>query len=438
MVFCLAIAALCGCVTWVLVQPSPPVGVDIKGQNRVLADGASDADAPADAANAGDDETNDGSGDATNLVSLVETRGRTMGTTYSVLLFDPPANLDDDWRFAVDAELRRVNDEMSTYLKSSQISQFNRSRETDWFAVSPGFAANVQLALRVSRATEGRFDVTIGPLIDAWGFGSADPDQGRDGNPGPTDQQLEALRARCGYQHLQVRMDPPAIRKDVPDLELNLSALAKGHGVDRIMNLLRSMSIENAFVEIGGEVRAIGDKGGQSWKVGIERPPVDAQQRELQLALPIRDVAIATSGDYRNFFQSQGQRYSHFIDPQTGRPSTRSIASVSVAAGDCMTADAWATAFELVGVSRAMQLAREMQMDVFLIERAGENDGELVSPDDTANQVDSGTSPHFNISGTGGFLIQYQKSLRNAADGDDASVQGATMEAGSSDDVDEG
>ncbi|WDQ15857.1 FAD:protein FMN transferase [Rhodopirellula sp. P2] len=298
-------------------------------------------------------------------------RGATMGTTYMVKVHSPPETPDWDAETAtaIERELRSVNDQMSTYLKSSELSQFNASESMDWFDVSAETAEVVAAALELSEKTDGAFDVTVGPLVDRWSFGA-----GERKNDVPSQAELGELKQNIGYQHLQSRLDPPALKKDIAELQVDLSSIAKGHGVDRIVELLAGRGAENVFVEVGGEVRVAGDKSGDSWKVGIQRPDTGGQ--ELLVAHKIRDAAMATSGDYRNFFEVDDQRYSHTIDPRTGRPVTNGVASVSVITDTCMLADGWATALNVVGAEDAMRLARENDLSVLVVQRF--NDG-LVS-----------------------------------------------------------
>ena len=308
---------------------------------------------------------------------LLTFRGRTMGTTYMVKVYGEPwaggepnsAADRQGWAsetaFAIERELRSVNDQMSTYLDESEISRFNATESTDWWNVSPETAEVVAFALDVSERTGGAFDVTIGPLVDRWSFGAGE--RRRDV---PSDSELEKLRDRTGYQHLSVRQDPPALRKDVPSLRVDLSAIAKGHGVDRVVDVLMARGADNVFVEIGGEVRVVGDKAGQPWKVGIQRP--DVQGSEVLVAQTLRDEAMATSGDYRNFFEVDGVRYSHTIDPSTGRPVRHKMASASVIAATGMAADAWATAFVVLGPERSRRIADREGLSTLLVERTDE------------------------------------------------------------------
>ncbi|MEM9646313.1 MAG: FAD:protein FMN transferase [Planctomycetota bacterium] len=297
--------------------------------------------------------------------NLLVFRGQTMGTTYMAKVA-PPHDLPDDFAAEIDAELRRVNDQMSTYLKSSEITRFNQSTSTDWFSVSPDTAKVVGFAQRVSESTNGAFDITVGPLVDAWSFGP-----GKRKRTIPDDALLTGLWSRMGYEKLSVRQTPPGLRKSVPDLRIDLSAIAKGHGVDRVVDLLDRFGAQHVFVEIGGEVRTKGSKAGQPWRVGIQSPDAAAQQ--LAIAHTMADQAIATSGDYRNYFTIDGVRYSHTIDPNTGRPVVHDVASVSVIAEDCMTADAWATAINVLGHPRGIEVASENQLSVLTFRRVHED-----------------------------------------------------------------
>lgn len=301
---------------------------------------------------------------------MLELVGRTMGTTYSVKIFDPPAGKlksTAEVQLDVDALLRRVNDQMSTYLQSSEISRFNASDSTDWFQVSPETAFVVDFAQQVASKTGGAFDVTIAPLVNAWSFGSAPRTETI-----PPPELLDELKQTIGYDKLSVRTDPPALRKSVPELQVDLSAIAKGHAVDQVVTLLNEAGAENVFVEIGGEVRTSGDKAGQWWKVGIQLPDGALNQSMIAHSMNTgqgNDQAMATSGDYRNYFEVDGVQYSHTIDPRTAMPIDHGTASVSVVAGSCMEADAWATAINVLGPQAGMETARREGLSVLLVSR---------------------------------------------------------------------
>ncbi len=212
-----------------------------------------------------------------------------------------------------------------------------------------------------ARHVDGVFDVTVGPLVNLWGFG---PQRGLDRIPEP--QALAAARERVDYRLLALRDDPPALRKARPDLTIDLSAIAKGYGVDEIAGLLESVEVTDYLVDIGGELRARGvNDQGEVWRIGIEQPRADGRQVERIIGL--RDTAMATSGDYRNFFEIDGRRYSHIIDPRTGWPVAHRLASVSVLHPSAMTADGWATGLLALGPESALALADREQLAVLLI-----------------------------------------------------------------------
>lgn len=297
--------------------------------------------------------------------SILETRGQTMGTSYMVKIFDPPNDLATDWRELVDAELRSVNDQMSTYLESSELSRFNRSDSIDWIEVSPETASVVAKSLEIFELSGGTFEMTIAPLVNAWSFGP-----GKRNHSPPDDAAIASSLENIGSAGITVQSDPPAIRKSNPKLTIDLSAIAKGHGVDRVVGVVNRLGAKNVFVEIGGEVRVTGDKAGKSWMVGIQMPDVAGDV--VAVAYPIAEKSIATSGDYRNFFEHEGIRYSHTIDPRTGRPVKHDLASVSVIADDCMTADGWATALNVLGTDEGFKLAEKLGLDALLISRVAD------------------------------------------------------------------
>ncbi len=287
--------------------------------------------------------------------------GRTMGTTYVVKYMPttggPTLAAVEQ---AVDAELVEVNAQMSTYIASSELSQFNNSSSTDWIEVSSDLVDIVELACELSAKTDGAFDVTVGPLVDLWGFG---PSRSRDSVP--TDKEISDALKRCGVQHLATRSSPPAIKKAIPNLRVDLSAIAKGHGVDRVASELERLGIQSYFIEIGGEIRAAGAKGPDSpWRAGVEKPTEEG--RELLSAVDLRDEALATSGNYRNFYEADGQKYWHTIDPRTGRPAQAVVLQASIKAKTCAEADAIATAMMVLG-KEGLQLANTNNWDAMLV-----------------------------------------------------------------------
>jgi len=296
--------------------------------------------------------------------AVLALNGSTMGTTYSVQVVDPPPGLDlDGLRQRIDAELDEVNAEMSTYRPDSELSRFNAAAATDWMPVSPGLAATVAEAKRIGAASGGALDVTVGPLVNLWGFG---PDLSKDDVPKP--EAIAAALNRIGLDKLQVRLDPPALRKAQPDLYVDLSSIAKGHGVDRVAAVIEAAGIDDYLVEIGGELYGRGvNARGESWRIAVERP--QSVGRRVLRVVPLRDFGMATSGDYRNFFELDGVRYSHAIDPGTGWPVRHDLASVTVLADTCREADGWATGLLVLGPKRGPALARSLDLAALFIER---------------------------------------------------------------------
>ncbi|MGD2088623.1 MAG: FAD:protein FMN transferase [Candidatus Aminicenantes bacterium] len=303
--------------------------------------------------------------------NLIEIHGSTMGTTYMVKIVKP-----GDEKFAsrheltkkvtVDVEnlLKKVNDQMSTWIEDSEISRFNRYTGPQWFEVSSGTALVIAEALRVSKESGGAFDITVGPLINLWGFG---PDGTVKRIPG--EEEIKRVMEEIGYQKLSVRLSSPAIKKEEPGIYCDLSAIAKGFGVDQVAAYLDSRGFFHYLVEVGGEVRAKGlNHNNQIWRVAVASP--DPQSGSpYQKIIRLKDASMATSGDYFNYFEKDGVRYSHTIDPTTGKPITHKLASVTVIHESCMTADAMATAINVLGPGKGYQLAIKENLAVFMIIR---------------------------------------------------------------------
>lgn len=309
---------------------------------------------------------------AAPIQSIQMLSGRTMGTTYTIKVA-PKGNIPSLVKIAnvVEQELARVNLQMSTYLPESELSRFNLSDTTDWFEVSTDTAAVVQLANEISTASNGAFDVTVGPLVDLWGFGA----KGATDSP-PSAEEVKEVMTNVGFHKLEVRMEPPALRKKVAGLQVDLSAIAKGHGVDRVAKRLAAIGVNDFFIEIGGEVRTSGTKlDGQLWRVGIEEAvselPTD-ESRAVYQVLALSNQSLATSGNYRNYFEAQGKRYAHTLNPRTGVPAEVEIASASVVAESCALADGVATSMMCVGYEDGLQLAEQNDWAVLLMIRSGD------------------------------------------------------------------
>jgi len=239
--------------------------------------------------------------------------------------------------------------------------------------VSPRFAEVLEAALAIGAASGGAYDVTVAPLVDLWGFGAEGP---RDGIPDPA--ALAATRARVGQEKLD--WDPGSRWLDKrAAIALNFSSIAKGYAVDRVAAILEAAGFADYLVEIGGEMRVAGlSPRGDAWRVAVERP--EAGTRAVARGIELSDRAIATSGDYRNFFTVDGERYSHLIDPRSGAPVTHDVVSVTVVDESCMVADGWATALAVLGREAALEVAAKAGLAVYLLAREGEGFEEYSSP----------------------------------------------------------
>jgi thiamine biosynthesis lipoprotein len=290
--------------------------------------------------------------------------GPTMGTYYRVTTSCTGAEAEDLGGL-LEAELIEVNGEMSTYLEDSELSRFNRGPIGERIPVSEPLTTVLGAAARISERTGGAFDVTVGPLVDLWGFG---PPGAIDVRPPP--EAVRAARDRVGFGHLRIRDAPPAIRRD-QDVQVDLSAIAKGHGVDRLAAVLDAAGCRDYLVDIGGEVLGRGiNPTGQPWRIGIEVPDPE-RFGAVQRIVPLDNRAVATSGDYRNFIDLEDGRVSHTVDPRTGEPVTHRLASVSVIGPTAMWADGMATALNVLGPEEGLQLAEADGIPaLFVVRRA--------------------------------------------------------------------
>jgi len=276
------------------------------------------------------------------------------GTTFTVTY-----QCDSDMSQSIKAELMKVDYSLSPFNKESVITAINNNED-----VKPDkmFMDVFQLAMDVSRETDGAFDITVAPLVNAWGFGFKSGEK-------PTARQVDSLRQIIGYQKITV--DHGKIRKQDPRMMLDCSAIAKGYGTDVVANFLRQRGVRNFMVEIGGEVVTCGVNPERvPWKVGVIKPEDDSLSvsHELQTILNVTDIAMATSGNYRNFYYQGGKKYAHTIDPKTGYPVQHNILSATVLAKTCALADAYATSFMVMGLDKAQKvLERHPELMVYFI-----------------------------------------------------------------------
>jgi len=301
-----------------------------------------------------------------------ELTGRTMGTAYHVkCLLGGSAGADAQSRAAFEASLaarvedclEEINAKMSAFRKDSELSRFNAWPRTTPFAVSTETLEVFLMARRVSELSGGAFDITVGPIVNAYGFGA-----GEKIPHFPTEEETRALRERVGYWMIEADPVRATISKGRPDICCDLAAIAKGYGVDKVAEVLEKNGVRDYMVEIGGEARTKGRNAqGQIWRIGIERPADYARAVERVVAL--RDCSMATSGDYRNFYMVNGARICHEIDPRTGRPIQHNLASASVIHEKCAMADAFATAIMVLGPGEGAAFAERQGLAVLLIVR---------------------------------------------------------------------
>ena len=299
--------------------------------------------------------------------------GDTMGTLFRVRLFHDGMTAEDEraLQAAIRDSLAEVNRQMSTYDPDSEISRFNRAHATEPVPVSAAFAQVLRCALEVAEKSGGLFDPTVGPLVELWGFGAA----GRRSEP-PGDAEIERTRERVGYRLMRVTEDHRVV-KGHPGAALDLGAVAKGYGADAVAGELTGRGFRNFFVEVGGEIHVSGHKAdGQPWRIGVDWPRYDAPEGErLAAVLDISDRSVATSGEYRNYFKTEdGRVYGHILDPRSGYPVERPLASVTVLADTCMLADALSTALFLMGPDEGIAWLEEHypEADALFFHRGGD------------------------------------------------------------------
>lgn len=291
--------------------------------------------------------------EATHYMQL---EGKAQGTTFHITYKDA---LERDFSAQVDSVFRLIDKSMSLWDSTSVISRINRN-ETGVVA-DEHLTTVFNRSREISERTGGAFDITVGPLVKAWGFSY------KKGLPPPDSAQVDSMMQLIGFQ--KIRLENGIFYKNHPNMEIDINAIAQGYTVDLISLLLEQHGIRDYLVEIGGEVRSAGhNERGASWNIGIDKPVENPEQeRALQTTLLLKNRALATSGSYRKFVLRDGKKYSHAIDPATGYPITHHLLSVSVLAADCATADAYATAFLVLGLDKAMKMAQQQGLDIYCI-----------------------------------------------------------------------
>ncbi len=294
---------------------------------------------------------------------LLRFEGPTMGTRYHISVVAPPTGTGREaLQSDIDMVLARVDITMSTWRADSEISRLNARPPGDWMTVSGNLHRVLEASLRMHALSGGAFDVTVAPLLEAWGFGPRSV-----GPRTPSAQELETLSGRVGSAAITLADAPLRVRKSA-DRTLELSAIAPGYAVDLLAARFAGRGLSDFMIEIGGEVRTAGrNAAGKAWRIGIERP--DAPPGTPQLSLALSGESASTSGDYREFFESEGRRYSHTIDPRTLRPVAHRLASVTVVAGDCMSADALSTALMVLGPEEGLAFAEREGIAAYMLVR---------------------------------------------------------------------
>lgn len=290
--------------------------------------------------------------------------GHSMGTSWSVRLL---ADVEQDFQSGLQQQLDAVVAQMSHWEASSDLGRFNRAPAGSWHVLPQAFFDVLSFALEVARQSRGAYDPCAGALVNLWGFGPEGRFGAQDFAAPPADAVARLLRERAA-QHVQLQADRRRALQP-GGVQLDFSAVAKGYAVDRLAFFLKSHGVQHFLVEVGGELRGAGMKqDGQPWWVKLEEVG-DASCAQDELVLALHGLSVATSGDYRRYFDRAGQRYSHTIDPRTGRPVENGLASVTVLHPLCMAADAWSTALTVLGPREGMELAERLGLAVRFVER---------------------------------------------------------------------
>ena len=300
--------------------------------------------------------------------------GPTMGTSWNATVVSPPPTISEsELESGLAASIEEVNALMSNWRDDSEVSRFNRAAPGDAVPVSAATRAVVEASLDIYQRSGGAFDITVGPLIELWGFGTSEKTL----DSAPDNDTIAEIQRQVGSDALLIDAEKSTLSKRA-DRAINLSAIAKGYAVDRAAEWLMSQGVQHFMVEIGGEVRTGGlSPRGDRWRIGIESP--ELVRGDTVRALALDGKAVATSGDYRNYYNIDGQRMSHTIDPVTGRPITHKLASVSVIHENCMYADGWATALDVLGPDKGMEIAEREGLAVYMLVRNADGEYQALS-----------------------------------------------------------
>ncbi|WP_380179359.1 FAD:protein FMN transferase ApbE [Kalamiella sp. sgz302252] len=308
--------------------------------------------------------------------SALVLEGRTMGTFWRVSLANVDASRQEKLQKAVQSLLDSDDQELSTWKKDSVISRFNQYRGSEPQPVSDNMADIVTMALRIGQKTAGKMDITVGPLVNLWGFGPVKQPKAT-----PTQAEIEAARALTGLRHLRViqRSEGAYLQKDLPDLYVDLSTMGEGFATDHLARLMEKEGINNYLVSVGGAVLTRGHNAeGKAWKVAIQKPT--DKENAVQALVDLQGHGISTSGSYRNYYELNGKRISHIIDPTTGEPIQHKLVSATVIATTALEADGWDTGLMVLGEEKAKALALREHLAVYLIAKQGDSFTSWMSP----------------------------------------------------------
>lgn len=319
-----------------------------------------------------------------NAPAATVLEGKTMGTSWRVSVMNIDKNRVDELRGKIQSQLDADDQLLSTYKNDSALMRFNLSNSTSLWPVSEAMADIVTESLHVGYKTNGAMDITVGPLVNLWGFGpTKQPDTV------PSQDQIDDARARTGLQHLSVlnQYGQQYLQKDIPDLFVDLSTVGEGYAADHLAALMAQEGISRYLVSVGGALVSRGlNASDQSWRVAIQKPT--DQQNAVQAIVDINGHGISTSGSYRNYYELNGKRLSHVIDPRTGRPIAHNLVSVTVIAPTALEADAWDTGLMVLGPEKAKEVVRQEGLAVYLITKEGENFKTWMSPQFHAFLID--------------------------------------------------
>ncbi|MGK2946832.1 MAG: FAD:protein FMN transferase ApbE [Candidatus Malihini olakiniferum] len=307
---------------------------------------------------------------------LISLTGKTMGTYYSVKISGELPKNHTQLQQEIDVLLEQANNDISTYREDSTLSRFNRYQGSDPQSISGGMADIILIAQRIGQATENAMDITISPLVNLWGFGPQ-----KQLVTIPTHEQINQARKSVGLQHLTLINNSKGewLQKDLPSLCVDLSTLGEGYGADLLAQLMTCKGITNYLISVGGAISSRGvNNRGMPWRVAIQKPT--DSENSVQAALNLNGYSCSTSGSYRNYFEQDGKRYSHVIDPSTGQPINHTLVSATVIAKNALEADGWDTGLMVLGAEKALKVAKRNGLAVYLIIKTGSEFKTVMTP----------------------------------------------------------